>query len=59
MSRVGKSPVALPKGVETTISADQITVKGPLGTLSLALVSSIKVVKEGEELKVQAANDSR
>lgn len=59
MSRVGKNPVALPKGVEATITQDQITVKGPLGTLSLSLHSSIAVVKDGEALKVNPANDSR
>ena len=32
MSRVGKSPIALPQGAEATISGEQITVKGPLGT---------------------------
>jgi large subunit ribosomal protein L6 len=59
MSRVGKNPVALPKGVEATITQDQITVKGPLGTLSLSLHNSIAVVKDGEALKVNPANDSR
>ena len=33
MSRIAKYPVALPKGVETTIAEDQITVKGPRGKL--------------------------
>jgi large subunit ribosomal protein L6 len=59
MSRVGKNPVALPNGVEATITQDQITVKGPLGILSLSLHHSIAVVKDGEALKVNPANDSR
>jgi large subunit ribosomal protein L6 len=37
MSRVGKMPIPLPKGAEATIAADQITVKGPLGTLTQSL----------------------
>ena len=36
MSRVGKMPIALPSGAEATISAEQITVKGPLGALTQA-----------------------
>lgn len=59
MSRVGKNPVALPKGVEATIAADQITVKGPLGTLNLSLHPDITVARDGEILKVAPANDSR
>lgn len=34
MSRVGKSPVVIPKGAEIALSDEAITVKGPLGTLS-------------------------
>ena len=59
MSRVGKNPVMLPKGVEATIASDSITVKGPLGTLKQTLNSSITVVRDGESLKVAPANDSR
>jgi large subunit ribosomal protein L6 len=59
MSRVGKNPVALPKGVETTITADQITVKGPLGTLTQSINAAVTIVKEGDNLKVVPANDSR
>ena len=59
MSRVGKSPIAVPKGVDVALAANQVTVKGPLGTLSLPLNGSVTLVREGEELKVQPANDSR
>src|SRR4051812_24316531 len=58
MSRIGKSPIALPKGVEVTIAADQVSVKGPLGTLSQELNEQVKVVKEGEALVFSTANDS-
>jgi large subunit ribosomal protein L6 len=59
MSRVGKNPVAVPKGVETTITADQITVKGPLGTLTQSINAAVTIVKDGDNLKVVPANDSR
>ena len=59
MSRVGKNPIAVPKGVEISIAADQITVKGPLGSLTQVVNAKVAVVREGEELKVNPANDSR
>ena len=34
MSRIGNNPVKLPPKVEVTLAAGEITVKGPLGTLS-------------------------
>ncbi len=59
MSRVGKMPIALPKGAEATISAEQITVKGPLGTLSQGLNGLVKVENEDGILKFSPVNDSR
>jgi large subunit ribosomal protein L6 len=59
MSRVGKSPIAVPKGVDIAITADQVTVKGPLGSLTQRLNGVVTLVREGEELKVAPANDSR
>ncbi len=59
MSRVGKNPVPIPKGVEATLAAEQITVKGPLGSLSQSLNGAISVVRDGDTLKVVPSNDSR
>lgn len=59
MSRVGKSPITVPKGVDVAIAPSLVTVKGPLGTLSLPLNGAVTLVREGEEIKVQPANDSR
>jgi len=58
MSRIGKSPIELPKGVEVTIAADQVSVKGPLGTLTQKLTGVVKVAKEGENLVFAAANET-
>ncbi|MES2832286.1 MAG: 50S ribosomal protein L6 [Pseudomonadota bacterium] len=58
MSRVGKMPIALPKGAEATISAEQIVVKGPLGTLQQSLNGLVKVVLTDSVLSFEAANDS-
>jgi large subunit ribosomal protein L6 len=59
MSRVGKMPIVLPKGAEATIAADQITVKGPLGTLSQRLTGLVNVKNDNGTLTFEAANDSR
>ena len=60
MSRVAKQPVTLPQGVTVTIAADNVTIKGSKGTLSLALNAlHASVVQEGGELRVQKANDGR
>ena len=58
MSRIGKSPVAVPKGVEVTLAADAVSIKGPLGTLSQRLDGSVKLVREGENILVQTVGDS-
>jgi large subunit ribosomal protein L6 len=53
-------PIALPKGAEATISADQITVKGPLGTLSQEIKGGlVKITNDNGTLNFEAANDSR
>ena len=51
MSRVGKNPVVLPAGVEVSI-AEQIVVKGPLGTLKIAATPAVNVSLEGQNLTV-------
>ena len=58
MSRVGKMPVALPKGVDVQVTADQITVKGSNGTLVRPVHALVQVLNEGGMLKVAPANDS-
>lgn len=56
MSRVAKKPIALPKGVELNIQSEQVSVKGPKGTLSLAKPAYIDItVEDGNALL--SAND--
>ena len=60
MSRVGKMPIALPQGAEATIAADQITVKGPLGTLTQELKGNlVRITNDNGTLNFEAANESR
>jgi large subunit ribosomal protein L6 len=59
MSRVGKMPVAVPKGVDVAIKEDQISVKVTGGTLSLAQNRLVKVTNEDGKLTFVAADESR
>jgi large subunit ribosomal protein L6 len=43
MSRIGKKPVALPKGVTATVNGKTVTVKGPKGELKVTLVPEVDV----------------
>ena len=54
MSRVAKNPIALPQGVEVNLAGAQISVKGPLGTMTMPRNAAVDVVLEGSELKVKA-----
>jgi large subunit ribosomal protein L6 len=58
MSRIGKMPIPVPKGADIQIGADQITVKGPLGTLTQALTPAAGIVREGDELLVKPGDES-
>lgn len=58
MSRVAKNPVAVPNGVEVAFGPNEISVKGPLGTLKQVLASDVSVVQEGSSLLFKAQNDS-
>lgn len=59
MSRIAKYPVALPNGVETTIAEDQITVKGPRGTLVQPLTGDVNIELVDGQLTFVAANETR
>ena len=51
MSRVGKLPISVPAKVEITLAANEITVKGPLGTLKQAASSDVIIKKDGDNLR--------
>ena len=59
MSRVAKIPVPLAKGVEATLGAGEITVKGPLGTLKQRLSAKVNVEIANGEVSFVAADESR
>ena len=57
MSRIGNHPILLPAKVEVTLGTREITVKGPLGTLSRELPEGLSIEKDGEHLVCKAANE--
>jgi len=50
MSRVAKNPIVLPQGVEVALSAEKISVKGPLGSISMPANPAVVVAQEGSAL---------
>jgi large subunit ribosomal protein L6 len=59
MSRIGKAPIALPEKVEVAITPAEISVKGPLGTLTQRITHGVKVEKVENRIQVAAAGNSR
>jgi large subunit ribosomal protein L6 len=59
MSRIGRKPVVMPKGVTLAQKAGQFSVKGPKGELSKAMPTGVTVKLEGDKLLVARADDSR
>ena len=57
MSRIGNNPVKLPPKVEVALAAGEISVKGPLGTLSRKFGNQVSIERDGEQLVFKAAND--
>jgi large subunit ribosomal protein L6 len=59
MSRIGKKPVPIPTGVEVKTDGQQISVKGPLGSLTRQVPASIQVVVEDGYIEVRRGSDER
>ena len=59
MSRIGKNPVAVPGGVDVTLTPERITVKGKKAELSLPLTADVTVSREENSIVVQPAGDTR
>lgn len=59
MSRIGRSPISVPPGVEVALEERTVTVKGPNGTLTRQLPGEISVRQDGSTLLVERPNDER
>lgn len=59
MSRIGKLPIPLPKGVEVEIGKGQVSVKGPKGSLDERIPAGISAKLEDGQVVVSRRNDSK
>jgi large subunit ribosomal protein L6 len=59
MSRIGKKPVALPKGVTATINGQTVSVKGPKGELSFDFTDHVAVELSDAGVKVTPRDDTK
>ena len=59
MSRIGKQPVTVPSGVTANIDGGNISIKGPKGELSLALMDEVSVEMEDAGIKVTPRDSSK
>ena len=59
MSRVGRSPIPVPSGVDVTIASGSISVKGPKGSLSRSVPEPITIRQEESTLFVERPDDLR
>jgi large subunit ribosomal protein L6 len=59
MSRIGKKPIAIPKGVTVKIEGNTVLVQGPKGKLDTALPAGIKVEQKDGNIVAIRENDSQ
>lgn len=59
MSRIGRKPVPIPKGVETHVGNGVVQVKGPKGTLLVSLMPGISAEVKDGNIELQRENDDR
>lgn len=59
MSRIGKKPVTLPKGVQATIDGSTVKIKGPKGELSRTFTPEIGIALENGQIVVTRPSDAR
>lgn len=59
MSRIGKRPISIPKGVEVKLEGDYIKAKGPKGELKLRVHPNIKLDMDGSSLAVSVVDGTR
>ncbi|WP_419780432.1 50S ribosomal protein L6 [Maridesulfovibrio sp.] len=59
MSRIGKKPVEIPSGVEVTVGADVVSVKGPKGTITTPVHPMVSFTIADNAVEVKRSGDSR
>jgi len=58
MSRIGKLPIEVPKGVTITLADTVVTVKGPKGQLSRQIMPAVSIVIKDSSVAVERPDDS-
>jgi len=59
VSRVGRLPISLPKGVQVTIAGQQVKVKGPKGELERKFEPQLEIKQQDDQLTVARSSDDR
>jgi large subunit ribosomal protein L6 len=59
MSRIANNPVSIPKGVEITLSGQEVNVKGSKGNLSMTLHDLVEISQEDDRLQLKAVEGSK
>ena len=59
MSRIGRMPIAVPSGVEVSITGQNVAVKGPKGSLAVAVPAPIQVTQADGVITVARPNEER
>src|SRR5437879_2644927 len=59
MSRIGKAPIPIPSGVDVSVAGNEVTVKGPKGSLFRRVPADITVRQDGALLLVERPDDER
>ena len=57
MSRIGKTPITVPAGVEVKVDGSTVTVKGPKGTLTKEFKPAMKITVDGAVVTVERPDD--
>jgi large subunit ribosomal protein L6 len=57
MSRIGKATITVPAGVDVTVAAGRITVKGPKGELARVIPGNITISQEGDTITCERPNE--
>ncbi len=57
MSRIGKKPISLPRGVQLEVGRTSVTVKGPKGQLSQKVHPDITIAQDGDEVTLGRPTD--
>jgi len=59
MSRIGKQPIVIPKGINVQIDKNTVSVKGPKGFSSLTIHPSVDVEMQGEEIRIKPRSETK